>query len=432
MSRMSSAASTYVTSWQVSVCTVSSASRHAHVRSVAALERGTLIGTIENQSGLDEKKFLQPELASRCFSPLLLLDNLFPEHFHAKGMSTPPLDSTIGMMFIGTVIGTALWGITCVQTWFYFDNYPNDGWLLKSWVIATFISDTAHEILVCQIVYMYFVSNFGDYDATHRVLTGVYVEVLINGLTGLLVQIFLSYRIWTCTQGALIAGGFATAAAYMAMGIASNLDNYDQLKGLRGLSMSINVLAVITDLTISAAICTYLNVSRTGYAWSNHVINRLILFSINTGLVTSFCACMSLITILVWPDTLIYFAFYFIIGRFYSNSLMATLNARKSIKNGPSSNSIDTEAPDTHTRSRATRVNTRLRIPGERRSTRTGIQVQIDTVLDKFHDDRLSQLDDGEEQVEPIELKEIGSPDDRDDAESGTRSKVHVGDGVAL
>lgn len=64
--------------------------------------------------------------------------------------------------------------------------------------------------------------------------------------------------------------------------------------------------------------------------------------------VRSVCACMSLITILALPNTFVYICFFFLIGRraylilpcssssdrlaVYSNSLMATLNARKSLR----------------------------------------------------------------------------------------------------
>ncbi|KAK1235250.1 hypothetical protein PQX77_001531 [Marasmius sp. AFHP31] len=52
--------------------------------------------------------------------------------------------------------------------------------------------------------------------------------------------------------------------------------------------------------------------ARTGFSWSDHIINRLILFSMNTGLLTSIVACTSLVTILALPDTLVYAAFYYV------------------------------------------------------------------------------------------------------------------------
>ncbi|KAK7037535.1 hypothetical protein VNI00_011027 [Paramarasmius palmivorus] len=297
------------------------------------------------------------------------------------------IDATIGSMFIGTLIATALWGVTCVQTWFYFDNYRNDRWILKATVIATFLSDTIHQVIICEIVYTYLVSNFGNNDTLKKVLDTVYIEVLFNGFTGLFVQTFLTYRIWSFRKniplvlgiGILVAAEFAVSVAYMAQGLAWHLNTYQSLKRLRGLSMSINALAAAADITISASICTLLSSSRTGFAWSNHMINRLMLFSINTGILTSLFACLSLITILIFPDKLIYFCFYFIIGRLYANSLLATLNARRAIRNSQRS----TPANDMHSLQEYSGSASRRRPgPSEIGRSPTGVQIQIETIRD--------------------------------------------------
>jgi len=97
--------------------------------------------------------------------------------------------------------------------------------------------------------------------------------------------------------------------------------------------MSINILAAAGDVLIAIVLCSMLQKSRTGFKKSDTMINKLIIFTMNTGLLTSFCAVASLISILAAPNTFIYIAFFFNIGRLYSNTLMATLNARQSIRN---------------------------------------------------------------------------------------------------
>jgi len=96
--------------------------------------------------------------------------------------------------------------------------------------------------------------------------------------------------------------------------------------------MTINALAAAGDVLIALVLCTMLQRSRTGFRRTDTMINKLMLFTINTGLLTSLCAVASLISIVAAPSTFIYIAFYFTLGRLYSNSLMATLNARKSIR----------------------------------------------------------------------------------------------------
>ncbi|KAF8830029.1 hypothetical protein HHX47_DHR2000750, partial [Lentinula edodes] len=52
------------------------------------------------------------------------------------------------------------------------------------------------------------------------------------------------------------------------------------------------------------------------------------------GCIDSVCAIASLLSLIASPNTLLYAPFYFCIGRLYSNSLLATLNARNQIRNG--------------------------------------------------------------------------------------------------
>ncbi|KAL0070437.1 hypothetical protein AAF712_002268, partial [Marasmius tenuissimus] len=205
---------------------------------------------------------------------------------------------------------------------------------------------------------------------------------------------------------------------YMGMGIAMELDTYEKLKELRGLSMSINALNAITDLTISAAICTYLNISRTGFAWSNHVINRLILFSINTGLLTSVCACMSLITILVFPDELIYFGFYFIIGKLYSNSSLGDLERSQIHQKRPIIELNGTGSPEQERQESQTSCGRPFTTVTQRRASRPGIQVQIETIHDAAPSDRHSMVSDLKEPAGVVNISSDAHAQERDDCES--------------
>jgi len=108
--------------------------------------------------------------------------------------------------------------------------------------------------------------------------------------------------------------------------------NVADLAHVKGESMAVNVLGAAADLLIAATLCTILNFSRTGFQKSNAMINKLIIFTVNTGLITSLCALASLISILAAPKTWIYVTFYYCLGRLYTNSLLATLNARSVIR----------------------------------------------------------------------------------------------------
>ncbi|KAG6915647.1 hypothetical protein DXG01_010611 [Tephrocybe rancida] len=129
------------------------------------------------------------------------------------------------------------------------------------------------------------------------------------------------------------------------------LNTFDELLEISPITISINALSTAADIIIAASLCFMLHRARTGFKRSDSMINRLMLFVVNTGVyeffppliivqpdshfsgsrLTSMCAIASLVSLVVSPLTLIYATFYFCIGRLYTNSFLATLNARRTI-----------------------------------------------------------------------------------------------------
>jgi len=114
--------------------------------------------------------------------------------------------------------------------------------------------------------------------------------------------------------------------------LAMQLKTYDELLTISPITISINALSTATDVLIAGSLCFMLRRSRTGFRKSDTMINTLMLFVVNTGVLTSCCAIAALIALVASPFTLIYASFYFCIGRLYTNSLLATLNARELIR----------------------------------------------------------------------------------------------------
>ena len=70
-----------------------------------------------------------------------------------------------------------------------------------------------------------------------------------------------------------------------------------EISQVKSLSISVNVLAASGDVLITIILCTLFQQARTGYRASDTMINKLIMFSISTGLLTSICAVMCLICV---------------------------------------------------------------------------------------------------------------------------------------
>jgi len=245
----------------------------------------------------------------------------------------------MGATFIGVVVAASLWGVSCLQVWYYYTMYPTDAWYIKLLVPAVLAFDTVHQILITHSIYTYLVTNFGNVVELGNIVWSLLGEVLCNGFTALLVQCFLTMRVWRLSDKnyiltglvlSLVLAEFICVIIYVVKGF--QMTTFAELAQLKNLSMTVNALAAAGDVLIAISLCSMLQKSRTGFKTSDTMITKLMIFTINTGLLTSICAVASLISISAAGTTFIYITFYFCLGRLYSNSLMAILNARQSIR----------------------------------------------------------------------------------------------------
>ncbi|KAF8725110.1 hypothetical protein AX14_008338 [Amanita brunnescens Koide BX004] len=277
-------------------------------------------------------------------------------------MSSLSFENTLGAAFIGVVVASALLGVSGIQALHYF-SHNNDQWPIRTLVFAVMLFDTVHQILITHTgllsssflasrltreVYTYVIVYFGDVTQLENVVWSLIIEVLFSGLVALLVQSFLAMRLWRLSNRniwltsiviSLIIAEFACILAFTSLSF--GIKTFAQIATVKHLSIMINALAVAGDVLIAGVLCTLLHKSRTGFQRSDTMINKLILFAVNTGLLTSFCAIGSLISIVVAGETFIYIAFFFCIARLYSNSLLAMLNARRMIRGADGFQSTD-------------------------------------------------------------------------------------------
>ncbi|KAI1785108.1 hypothetical protein LXA43DRAFT_1100669 [Ganoderma leucocontextum] len=263
----------------------------------------------------------------------------------------PPLDNTLGALLIGTLCTSVLCGLSVHQTYRYFRIYGSDPQLLKVMVVTLCVLDAAHEMMAIHLSYFYLITNYFN---PIRLLSGVWslrLIVTVTGLTATITHLFFARRVFILSGGQrfypfcaviLIVAelGFcitATVAIFVDVTFARFQEHsswiiYTAL-GLR----------VVTDFILTISLIFFLQRSRTGFKSTDTMIDVLILYAINTGLVTRqvpVCACVSMaivlqlpsislfslaaaITAFVLPDTLIYIAIYIVSSNMYSSSVIA-------------------------------------------------------------------------------------------------------------
>ncbi|KAJ3933453.1 MAG: hypothetical protein NXY57DRAFT_959944 [Lentinula lateritia] len=130
------------------------------------------------------------------------------------------------------------------------------------------------------------------------------------------------------------------STAFISIALAT-VETFSQMEPqLRCLAIVVNVIATVDDIVIAIVLSFLFQTSKNGFRSTSTILNKLTLHAVNTGAITSICAISTLVSMLAAPNTLIYVAFYFCIGRLYTASLLATLNARNGVSNA--ANNVET------------------------------------------------------------------------------------------
>ncbi|THU85006.1 hypothetical protein K435DRAFT_394869 [Dendrothele bispora CBS 962.96] len=204
-----------------------------------------------------------------------------------------PLDNTMGVMLIGVIMSAVLYGISLVQTLYYFNRYPKDVWYLKALVALTLFFDTIHMAFTTHTIYHYLVTQYYNKESLNFMVWSVLAEAIPTGFTGCFVQLFYTVRVWRLSNKnyylaifilILVVGDAGCGTAWVI--IALLRDTFQDLLGISALTMTINALSAAADVIIAVALCFLLQRSRTGFTRTDTVINKLILFVVNTGLAT--------------------------------------------------------------------------------------------------------------------------------------------------
>ncbi|PBK63016.1 hypothetical protein ARMSODRAFT_1088806 [Armillaria solidipes] len=269
----------------------------------------------------------------------------------------PSLGATLGALYIGATLAAVLFGITNLQTVIYYKKYPHDWWLFRYSVALLWVLDALHVALPTHALYFYLVGMFGDLaGALVHSVWSFKVQLDVNVLIVVYVQGLYAVRLWKrpffgvprlllARLTSFVVGRhfhkifpcfvFLAVAASLGASIFTIYDscmtkNFSSISAIKTSIYTVFVTNAVTDCTISFMMCYYLHKSRAVARFSTTAsllldLMRLILVS---GLATSACSLLALISYIVWPKTLIFLGIDFILPKLYINSLLAMFNYR--------------------------------------------------------------------------------------------------------
>ncbi|KAI0631856.1 hypothetical protein C8Q77DRAFT_1159589 [Trametes polyzona] len=251
----------------------------------------------------------------------------------------PALDDTFGALLIGTFLSLILYGISIHQAYRYCKLYlDSDGMKLKLFVAWILAIETLFTALCMYTCYFYLVVN---YLRPLELLRGLWSLQMIPMLTGLMIfaiQCFFARRVYLLRPHyrplvaasvvfAVVAFGFATAESVKAVKVVT----IERFNNYKWIDCAAAACAVVSDGLTTIMLIVILRQSRTGFKQTDHILDRLILYTVNTGLLTTIFNILAVIFASVYRDKLIDAAIVIIDAKIYSNSLLAVLNNRRSL-----------------------------------------------------------------------------------------------------
>ncbi|KAI9441006.1 hypothetical protein H4582DRAFT_1514181 [Lactarius indigo] len=250
------------------------------------------------------------------------------------------IKTTLGAILLGCMLSTALSGMTIVQTFLYFRLYPKDPARIKLMVIGILFLDLTHAALMCASTWDYLVLNFGNEAIADRIPITIGLTVAFTATITFLAQLFFSHRVfrlsrgnWYITTPLVMLSCARLGAALVSTTEMGKLRSFHLFVENFGYVFTLGLsMACTVDIGVTASMCYFLHMSRTGFGEMDHIIDTIMLYTFNNGALTCVTTVVSMICWLTMPRNLIFLGLHFAISKLYANSLLATLNGRRSIR----------------------------------------------------------------------------------------------------
>ncbi|KZT70618.1 hypothetical protein DAEQUDRAFT_725158 [Daedalea quercina L-15889] len=245
------------------------------------------------------------------------------------------LNETIGAMLISAIVGAVLQGITSGQTIIYYVGSKSDPIVIKSLIFFVWVMNLLHTFLVTDAVYVYTVTGHTDPSALQKLTWSAMAIILENVIGDLGVKGIFSYRVWKISRqwylaflimvSALVSFAFAVfTVAKMIMDPSAPAyapSTYGTLIGLAG-----------SDILMSVILAAVMYKHRSMFPRVNRVLRTVVMYSVETSLITSAGAAVGLIAYAVIPDKPIFMAILWVLPYLISSSVLVALNARQSLR----------------------------------------------------------------------------------------------------
>ncbi|KAJ6516124.1 hypothetical protein C8R45DRAFT_959009 [Mycena sanguinolenta] len=258
--------------------------------------------------------------------------------------------------FIGFSLSTALYGVTILQVYLYYRNYPSDRILWKCVVALLFALDSLASAFAAHALYTYFVLDFGKSPVTDvailwsfstekllvTLITFVAQSCVDNCLDLLLIFMTIIQLLCQCCLERYYQQNYHILHRLLGSGLPS-IRNRNHRRDIHNNRRSWHPtlldhqrfcagLAALDDLLITAVLCFHISHNRSGLPSTNQFVDTVILYTVSRGILTATTQILFLITNVAFPGDTYFMPFHMCVGKFYVNGVLCTLNIRQSFR----------------------------------------------------------------------------------------------------
>ncbi|KAF9522503.1 hypothetical protein CPB83DRAFT_777022 [Crepidotus variabilis] len=239
-------------------------------------------------------------------------------------------------MFWGLFLNVLLMGVMITQVYLYYVTYKrSDKLWIKLFVSGLSVVDCLNTAFDLAFLYDALIIKFGDVQSLQKTNWRKFPSWKPRAVIGMSVQLFFAWRIYTLTKSPIWPGIIGAVALLCgATGIVTGykvvqVGYFSQFRKFKSIVIVSLLSAAVDDAIITVILVLFLcQKHKSGYKRSDLMVNRIVRFTVQTGLMTVIFAILNLVFYLADPSG-IHLLFNFPIPKLYSNSVMSGLNSRR-------------------------------------------------------------------------------------------------------
>ncbi|KAF7323511.1 hypothetical protein MKEN_00570700 [Mycena kentingensis (nom. inval.)] len=287
-------------------------------------------------------------------APFPLLPHPFTrklENMSATAVQSLDVTTTLGALWVGCLVSVALSAIVGFQTFLYFrcvvvplsshmaqrgvECSPTDAWPYRLLVVWIWLNDTVNTVGLCSTMWEYGILQFGDSRGLLSVPPPLSLNTFSAAVIGLTANSFYVWRITKMSQTkhywlpmilAVILLGRSGLMFFSATQIALVGNWFVVVRRFKNMFTAALAVAAASDILISVTRYYHLRRLRAGHP--SDLVDSVVVFTINDGLLTSALAIGAILCFLLIENSFIWMALYLPLAKLYCNSVLATLNLR--------------------------------------------------------------------------------------------------------